>query len=364
MGRAGGGGGRVGGGRSGGGSFSRSGGGRSFSSHSSRPGGSFSGHHSFGGPVHHGPMHHHRPHYHHYHHHHHGGFLFGPWFWGPRYGYGRTIIINNGGNPSGNTAGSYTSQNAQGMQETTYTEPKPMTIDQKIAQAEKLHNEAAEGKKKALIMLAVATVVLAFGIWISFLAKQNSFVKAELAGTVEAGYAYDDGFTYDGGKTEAACRYFYEKTGVPLFFYTIGEYEKEASTCDDYTMQLYDKLFSDENHVLVAYYDNVDWWSWAIGANAVTYMDKNEVNDLIDTIYVSWEDYSLSNDAVLAKGIKAYANEMTHGDQDARVFAVILYVVAGVIAIVAVISFVNNKKDEKYYEEETEKLRMDKMRGE
>lgn len=378
MGRAGGGGGRVGGGRSGGGSFSRSGGGRSFSG-GSRPGGSFGGHSSFGGPshrgpVHHGPMHHgpmhhgpmhHRPHHHH---HHHGGFLFGPWFWGPRYGYGRTVIINNGGNNGGYTGGTYTSQNAQGTYESanTYTEPKPMTADQKINQAEKFQQEATGGKKNALKVLAVAAIVFALGLFVSFMSKQNGYVKAELAGTIEAGYAYDDEFTYNGGKTEAACVYFYEKTGIPLFFYTVGEYEDEYSTCDDYTMQQYDALFRDENHVLVAYYDNVDWWSWAIGENASEYMGEYEVNELIDTIlspYI-WQDYNLSNDAALAKGIRVYADELTEGNKDAKVFAVFLYIAAGIVAVVAVISYANNRKDEKYYEEELDKLRMEKMRGE
>lgn len=369
MGRAGGGGGgRAGGGRSGGGSFSRGGGGgRSFSGGGGRPGGSFAGpsHHGsmHHGPVHHGPMHHrpmhHRPYYHHHHHHHYGGFLFGPWFWGPR--YGRTVIINNGGGNGGYADGTYSSQNMQGT--AAYSEPQPMTVDQKIRQAEKFQQEAVNGKKKAMKILAVAAVIFALGLLMSFLSKQNAYEMAELSGTVNAGYAYDDGFTYNGGKTEKACKYFYEKTGIPLFFYTLGDYDGEASTCDDYTMQLYDTLFQDENHVLVAYYDNVDWWSWAIGENAVSYMGSWEVNDLIDTIYLFWDNYSLSNDAVLARGIEAYADDMTRGDQGTQFFAVFLYIVAGVVAIVAVVSYANNNKEEKFFEEEIEKLRMEKMRG-
>ena len=40
-----------------------------------------------------------------------------------------------------------------------------VTVDQKIAQSEKMYQEAVEGKKKALKVFAVAALILAFGFF-------------------------------------------------------------------------------------------------------------------------------------------------------------------------------------------------------
>ena len=352
MGRAGGGG-RVGGGRSGGGSFSRGGGsfggGRS-SFGGGRPGGGFSGGHmgGFGGPVHHRPPHHH--------HHHHRVHL-GPLFWGPAMGR-RTVIINNGGNTT-NTTGQTRNERESAA---TYTAPKPLTPEQKISRAERLAEEAGKGKKNAIKIFLVAVLLFAMGLFVSFASKGNEYEKASLSDTKYAGYAYDNGFTYNGGKTEDACKVFYEKTGIPLFFYTLGTYDGAASTCDDYTMQLYDTLFEDENHVLVAYYDNVDWWSWAIGEKAKFYMNEEDVNDLIDKIYYCYDNnFYPSMDALFADGITEYTEDLTNGNNGAVVFAGLLYIVGGFMTLVAIVSYVNKGKDEKRFMEEAQTLRTEQM---
>ena len=200
MGRAGGGS-RGGGGRSGGGSFSRSG------SSFSRSSGNFSrsGMGSSRGPSHsipHGRVYHHRP---------------------PRPviihpGYGRrTVIINNSGNTTNtgtNNTGSYNTAD-------TYTQqsnpaPKEITPEQKIARAERLAKEAGDNKKNSVKMLLVAGILLIIGLFVAFSTKREGFEKYNLKATVDVGYAFDDGFTYNGGRTEAACEEFYDATGIPL----------------------------------------------------------------------------------------------------------------------------------------------------
>ena len=318
MGRAGGGS-RGGGGRSGGGSFSRSGGsfsrssgsfsrssssgssfGRSGSgnrrSSSSSFGGGFGG--SFGG-SHFGGSYHRPPR---------------PIFMGP--GHGRkTVIINNSGNTTYNGTNTNTNTSTgtngsntynTGSTAQTYTAPKELTPEQKISRAERLAAEAREARKNTVGKVLISIILLVVGLFLAMKSNNDVFEKADLKGTVDVGYAYDDGFTFNGGRTEQACRAFYKATGIPLYFYTVGEYDKDVNTCDIYTAQLYDVLFDDENHVMIAYYNNVDWWSWQYGANASYYMGESEINELIDEIYRYWDDSSLSNDAVLAKGIESY----------------------------------------------------------
>ena len=55
---------------------------------------------------------------------------------------------------------------------------------------------------------------------------------------------------------------------------------------DPVGQELYDELFTDENHVLIVYYNNVDWWSWVTGEQVKPMMPDDAVNDLIDEIYL------------------------------------------------------------------------------
>ena len=231
MGREGGGG-RVSGGRSGGGSFSRSG--VSNSSRSSGggrsglggAGGGFSGRPGgFGGPSHFGGT--------------------------PRPNHSRptiirpphqTVIINNTGNQT-------TQQTTTTTKEYEQVQSKPLTMEQKISRAERLATEAREAKKGVVKWFVIAFLFLALGVFFAVTSANDEYEKAVLSGTVNVGYAYDEGFTNNGGKTEEACKKFYEATGIPLYFYTLATFNGPASSCDDYTARLYDTLFQDENRL-------------------------------------------------------------------------------------------------------------------
>lgn len=344
MGRAGGGsrggGGSFSRGGMGGGSFSRSGlGGSSFSRNSGagRSGGSSFG--GFGG-------HHHRPRPIHIH---------------PGFGR-RTVIINNSGNKTytgTNTAGpntytgtTNTTENTANTTQQAYT----VTPEQKLARAERMAKEAADNKKGAVKFFFVSLILLILGLVVAFGTKSEGFKKYDLSGTVDVGYTYDDGFTEGSGMTEAACYDFYQSTGIPLFFYTVKEYEKAVSTCDSYTTALYDSLFKDENHVLLAYYDNVNWWSWEIGNNVDKIMTEDDVNDLLDQVDSYWEDYSLSNDAVLAKGIAKYQDIRTSDEGGVSGLGTGLMIAGLVMLVIAIYQFINYGSDVKKYEEEAKKL--------
>ncbi len=292
-------------------------------------------------------------------------------------GLGRTIIINNSGNNNGNrtnTTGS-NAGNSSGSSKNTYNsgnsgntaatreyaEPKPLTPEQKISRAERLASEAREAKKGAVKILLVAVILLVLGAFLSIKSSGKEFEKYNLKGTVSVGYVTDDGFMGNTNKTETACKEFYEETGIPLYFYMVDVYPDDVETCDDYTWNLYDKLFKDENHVLIARYHNVNWWSWAYGENVSFFMADDEINDLIDEIYVYWEDADLSNDAVLAKGIKRYQDSLTNNGNGASMFGGLILIVGGILAVVAVFNYISKGKDAKRYDEEADDIRRDQI---
>lgn len=235
-----------------------------------------------------------------------------------------------------------------------------MTPEQKISRAERLASEAREARKGAVKMLLVAVIMLVLGAFLCMKSGGEEFQKYKLPGTIAAGYVYDDGFIGNSKKTEEACKEFFETTGIPLFFYMVDRYPDDVETCDAFTADLYDKLFQDENHVLIAYYNNVDWWSWQYGKDVSYFMAENEINDLIDEIYVYWYD-QMDTDTVLSKGIKNYQEDLTNTGSGAVLFGGLFVIVGGILVIAAVFNYVSKGKDAKRYDEEADNIRRDQI---
>lgn len=352
MGRAGGGG-RV-GGRSGGGGFSRGGGGfsRGGGGGFSRGGGSHGGGGGFGGGF--------------------GGF--GGGFGGPRpprpviippvFGR-RTVIINNGnqGNNQGNNQGSNQGNNNSDYNQepqNSYKQPepiKPLTPEQKIHRNEQLAQDANQKKKSALRMIGFSAILIVISILFALAIKDKSYEKAKLSGTKDVGYVEDDGFFLGNYKTEAACKEFYNKTGIPLFVYATVNYNGDEDYCDIYATDLYKSLFTDDNHVLLVYYDNIEYWSWYVGGNVTARISDVEIDDLIDDIYYYYDDYSLRNDEVFAKGIERFTDDLTSTGSGRNTIILMLRITGGVLLVIGFISYFSSSKDEKRYREQAETLR-------
>lgn len=239
--------------------------------------------------------------------------------------------------------------------------PTPLTPEQKIHRTEQLAEEAKRKKNNSIKWIGVAIVLFVIGIFFSRAGNEGGFEKADLSGTKDVGFVTDEGFFEGHYRTEEACRQFYEKTGIPLYVYAIETYQEASDTCDKYANQLYDRLFSDENHALLVYYDNVDWWSWCTGEHVASIMTDYEINNLIDAIYVYWDNPGYRNDEVFAKGIERYTEEFTSDENGAALFAYILYVAAAVIAVAGVISVLTNSKEEKTLRERAASMRTEAM---
>lgn len=268
------------------------------------------------------------------------------------------MIINNG-SPAGTTqtseARSEQTQNRQSVP------PAPLTPEQKIHRTEQLAEEAKKKKNSSIKWIGIAVILLVVGIFFSSAGREDGFEKAALSGTKDVGFVTDEGFFEGHYRTEEACRQFYEKTGIPLYVYAIETYPGDADTCDEYANQLYDRLFSDENHALLVYYDNVDWWSWCTGEHVASIMTDYEINNLIDDIYVYWDNTSYRNDEVFAKGITDYTEDLISEESGAVLFAYILYVAAAVIAVAGIISLLTNAKEEKTLRERAAAMRTEEM---
>jgi len=229
-----------------------------------------------------------------------------------------------------------------------------------MARAERMAKEAGENKKGAVKLFILALVLLLAGIVFTIASKPKQFEKADLKGTIDVGYTYDDGFTENSSMTEAACHEFYLKTGIPMFFYTAKTYNGSTSSCDAYTVELYDDLFKDDNHVLIAYYDNINWWSCKIGDEVETYMSEDDANKLIDIIIDDyWSDSNLSNDAVLAYGIADYQDELLTVKKSSNGLAMFMMIAGLILLIVAVYQLITYCSDVKKYEEEAKKIERD-----
>lgn len=365
MGRASGGGSRGGGSRSMGGSRgggsrsmggSRGGSSRSFSSGggAGRPGGSFGG---FGGGA--------------------GGF--GSFGGGPRTprrpvrpviinpGVGRkTVIINNSGSKNVNSSGTWTNESGNTAEKSTAAAPenitpKELTPEQKINRAEQLEKEAQNAKKGAFKYLLIALVLFAAAFFAGRGSKSNGFEKVVMSGTNNAGYATDEINGSSGvKKTVKACEEFYDKTGIPLYFYiTDTEITSGDAGYETYADALYEKLFLDENHVLLVYFDPADEWYWWKGMTANAVVTDDMVNDLFDEIERYWFDYSLSMDEVLAKGIKNYQSSLTKEGSGKSAFSTLLILAGGILTVVAVYTYISKGKEAERYAEEVKTLRAD-----
>lgn len=373
MGRASGGGGRGGGGHSMGGSRgggsrsmggSRSGSSRSFSSGggAGRPGGSFG---SFGGGAGRpgGSF---------------GGFGGGPAPRPPRRsvrpviinpGVGRkTVIINNSGSKNVNSSGTWKNESGNAAENSTTAArekitPKELTPEQKINRAEQLEKEAQNAKKGAFKYLLIALILFVAAFFAGRGSKSNGFEKVVMSGTNNAGYATDEINGSSGvKKTVKACEEFYDKTGIPLYFYiTDTEITSGDAGYETYADTLYEKLFSDENHVLLIYFDPADEWYWWKGMTANAVVTDDMVNDLFDEIERYWFDYSLSMDEVLAKGIKNYQSSLTKEGSGKSTFCTLLILAGGILTVVAAYTYISKGKEAERYAEEAKTLRTEQI---
>lgn len=159
----------------------------------------------------------------------------------------KVVIINNNGGAT-NTANTNTQNNGTKDSAATqeYAQPNTPTLEQRIHRAERLASEARESKKGAAKFLLVALILLVLGAFLGIKANHTTgFEPYSFSQTINAGYATDEMNGASGVKyTKEACEEFYEKTGIPLYFYIAKENTGSDEVAE--ASRLYDTLFQDE----------------------------------------------------------------------------------------------------------------------
>lgn len=126
----------------------------------------------------------------------------------------------------------------------------------------------------------------------------------------ETGY-YTDELNWIGNKTTliSGMKNFYDKTGVQPYLYITdtvnGSHSPTTAEMEAYANGLYDKLFNDEAHLLLVFFEyqsNSQYMDWyVVGAQAKTVIDDEAGEILLDYVDRYYYDNSLTDDEFFSK---------------------------------------------------------------
>lgn len=172
---------------------------------------------------------------------------------------------------------------------------------------------------------------------------------------VETGYYTDDaGWISNPAALEKGMKYFYEKTGVQPYVYITEEVDSSRDPSDDqmatFASSLYDKLFTDEAHLLLVFQDaDGHYYPWVItGAQAKQVVDGEAVTILFDYIDRYYYDSSLSSEEFFSDVFESTADRIM--DKTTNPVFIIGICFCGVVALFIIAVVVSNvlkhKKEE------------------
>ena len=162
--------------------------------------------------------------------------------------------------------------------------------------------------------------------------------KALPRGSVnETGYYTDQlGWIDNQTKLLPGLKHFYQKTGVqPYLFITDtinGSHSPTASDLDEAANSLYEKLFTDEAHLLLVFfeYDNSYMDRYVCGTQAKTVIDNEAANILLDYVDRYYYDSSLSEAAFFSKAFTDAADRIM---EVTRSPWIMVFVVLGIVVL-------------------------------
>ena len=172
---------------------------------------------------------------------------------------------------------------------------------------------------------------------------------------VETGYYADDaGWISNPAALEKGMKYFYEKTGVQPYVYITEEVDSSRDPSDDqmatFASSLYDKLFTDEAHLLLVFQDaDGHYYPWVItGTQAKQVVDGEAVTILFDYIDRYYYDSSLSSEEFFSDVFESTADRIM--DKTTNPVFIIGICFCGVVALFIIAVVVSNvlkhKKEE------------------
>jgi len=157
----------------------------------------------------------------------------------------------------------------------------------------------------------------------------------------ETGY-YTDQLGWIDNQTQLlpGLKHFYQETGVqPYLFITgtiNGSHSPTANELDEAARALYDKLFTDEAHLLLLFFEYDDSYMdrYVCGTQAKTVIDSEAANILLDYVDRYYYDSSLSEGAFFSKAFSDAADRIM---KVTRSPWIPVFVVLGVVGLMIIV---------------------------
>ena len=258
----------------------------------------------------------------------------------------QNVSSNTGGNNFGGFGGNFGA----------YSEEDKLNIN-----IEHSENKRSSSLRNSIIFMILA--VLSLILMGSARNGSKTGYPLNLSGTIDVGYVHDFQFFENSTLTSQACDYFKEKTGISLVVYAMLDSGLASEDADEHTKDLYDTIAKDENHAILAYYNDIDYWSWASGDNVRNVMTDAAWNRMIDRIYDNWYNEGLTNDEVFSKGIIKYTDSLTSTSGSDALVAMFLTssIIFGLLAVSKVIVVFSEKSKIANYKEQLSAIQTEKI---
>lgn len=211
----------------------------------------------------------------------------------------------------------------------------------------------------AFLIVCLATSMISkgdFGI-------SKSTVEREplpMSKSIETNYYHDeDGWFSNSGRLEKGLKHFYKKTGVqPYVYIASGSSEGSIEQLNALAVEEYDKLFKDEAHFILVFYDNGAGsynCGYCVGTEAKTIMDKEAIGILADYLDRYYNDSSISDEEFFSNSFEKTADRIMTVQKSPlpKIFASIAIVV---IVIIAFTWWTKAKEQKNKEAEQTERI--------
>jgi hypothetical protein len=139
-------------------------------------------------------------------------------------------------------------------------------------------------------------------------------------GTVDETEYFTDnaGFVKNKTQLESGLKYFYNKTGVQPYVYLIDRLDTPAGMTQDEALEvfagdLYDELFTDEAHLLLVFYDNLNTeyrYRYVVGLKAKSVVDSEAGDILGQYLDRNYNNYDLSYEESLSQTFRDTADRI------------------------------------------------------
>lgn len=195
-----------------------------------------------------------------------------------------------------------------------------------------------------IIFIAVFFMIVA-SIWGSAGSNKSDNItlstierKALPSGSVNETKYYTDEIGWINNETKllSGLKQFYKKTGVQPYLYltdTInGSHYPSQSELESYANNLYDKLFTDEAHLLLVFFEYDDMYmDWYIaGTQAKSVIDREAADILLDYIDRYYYEGNLSDEEFFSKSFSDAANRIMTVTKSPWIF---VFMLAGIIIL-------------------------------